>query len=161
MLFAAGELDFTFGGGDGVVSHPDAGRHMGAIAAVTLPDGKVVDADETYTARTRSDILLARYNADGTLGATFDGDGRSLQRITLNGSEARAWRCRATARSSSPPRAGPPPAAVRTSASSATSPAAPSTPPSTARAIPSSTSAARSRRATSPSGRTAASLRRR
>jgi uncharacterized delta-60 repeat protein len=145
-LFAAGELDFTFGGGDGIVSHPDAGRHMGATAAVTLPDGKVVVAGGTSTARTQADFLLARYNADGTLDttfghagrtvtdfafgndyvvgvasapggkivvvgthrteegppelavarynadgsldATFDGDGRSLQRITLNGSEA-------------------------------------------------------------------------
>ena len=145
-LFVAGELDFTFGGGDGIVSHPDAGRHAGAIAAIILPDGKLVVAGTTSTARTQADFLLARYNADGTPDATFgtagrtvtdfafgndhvvsvaaapggrivvvvthdtgdgpyelavarynadgtpdptfDSDGRSLQRITLNGSEA-------------------------------------------------------------------------
>ena len=76
-LLSAGELDPTFGGGDGIVTHPDAGRTGSATAAVVLPDGKIITAGGTSGDDTGADFLLARYNADGTLDTTFGDGGRT------------------------------------------------------------------------------------
>ncbi len=61
---AAGELDSTFGGGDGKVVN----KRDGTIADVeVLPNGKIV----TFNGH------LVRYNADGPLDRSFgDGDGK-------------------------------------------------------------------------------------
>ena len=44
---------------------------------VIQPDGKIVVAGASFTG-TDGDWLVMRYNADGTLDTTFDGDGRSI-----------------------------------------------------------------------------------
>src|SRR3954466_14900370 len=66
-------LDKSFGGGDGIVSHPDAGRDVAPAATPLQPDGKIV-AVGTRVTLDLGDIVVARYNADGTVDTTF-GDG--------------------------------------------------------------------------------------
>lgn len=76
-----GSLDPTFGG-DGRVDTDFFDRDDVAEAVVIQPDGKIVVAgfaSLTYNAGLRAkdaDFALARYNTDGTLDATFGGDGK-------------------------------------------------------------------------------------
>lgn len=73
-----GELDPTFSGdgmqttdfGSGFGSTPDQGSSV-AVG----PDGKTLVVGATSQPVTGNDFALARYNVDGTLDATFSGDG--------------------------------------------------------------------------------------
>jgi uncharacterized delta-60 repeat protein len=75
-LNADGSLDPSFGTG-GLVTAP-----ANAVAATGLlqPDGRIVAAGATGT----SSIMVARYNADGSLDPTFGGDGTVT--VTVPGS---------------------------------------------------------------------------
>src|SRR5581483_1945492 len=74
-LLSAGALDPTFDG-DGTV-RTDFGYNLDAAFAVAVqPDGKVVAAGKRGTASGPTDFAVARYNADGSLDTTFDGDGK-------------------------------------------------------------------------------------
>ncbi|HYC48166.1 MAG TPA: hypothetical protein VED01_22055 [Burkholderiales bacterium] len=84
-LNADGSLDSSFGG-DGRVVTSDAGV---AWAGVTLqPDGKILVAGTRIG--TPSTIAIVRYNVDGTLDTTFDGDGKVTTAAGLNDSGASA-----------------------------------------------------------------------
>src|SRR5207247_2165686 len=72
---ADGSLDATFGTG-GKVTTDFAGDDDQAFAVVLQSDGKIVVAGEAKTSR-RGDFALARYNANGSLDATF-GTGRKV-----------------------------------------------------------------------------------
>ena len=62
----------TFVVGDGIVTTNVAGASMDFHQAVLVqPDGKIVAAG--YTSTTTKDIVVARYNADGSLDTTFGG----------------------------------------------------------------------------------------
>jgi len=62
-----GSLDTTFDG-DGIATNP---TFAGSITSMALqPDGKIVLAGSTHT-----DAVLARYNSNGTVDSSFDGDG--------------------------------------------------------------------------------------
>jgi len=63
-----GDLDPTFGGGDGTVT-TDFGGTDPARAVAVQPNGKIVVAGG------KGDFALARYNQDGSLDTSFDGDG--------------------------------------------------------------------------------------
>jgi uncharacterized delta-60 repeat protein len=63
----AGTLDSTFGGG-GVV-RTDAGGNASGSAVAIQDDGQIVAAGAG------NDFMLARYNGDGRLDTSFDGDG--------------------------------------------------------------------------------------
>ena len=76
-LLSAGELDPTFGGGDGIVSHPAAGLANTAVAAATQPDGKIVVVGRHNDPDRFSDFVVARYNTDGTLDTAFGNGGRT------------------------------------------------------------------------------------
>src|SRR5207237_636290 len=76
MLLSAGELDPTFGGGDGIFAHPDAGRSNTAVAAAVQADGKVVVAGLHDDPVRHTDFAVARYNADGTIDTSFGTNGR-------------------------------------------------------------------------------------
>jgi uncharacterized delta-60 repeat protein len=65
---APGDLDPTFGGGDGIVT-TDFGTTAPARAVALQPDGKIVVAGGS------GDFSLARYNKDGSLDTGFGGDG--------------------------------------------------------------------------------------
>jgi uncharacterized delta-60 repeat protein len=70
---ASGALDRTFG--DGGISRPDFDLGWG-MAVATQADGKIVVAGQGTRPGGTFDFVLARYNADGSLDASFDGDGR-------------------------------------------------------------------------------------
>jgi hypothetical protein len=94
LLFAAGDLDLTFGGGDGVADVADAGR-VHAMAFVG-DDASVLVVGSTPiplfgTGGQGLKLRLVRYRPDGTLDTTFgaggdDGDGLvTLNDVTANG----------------------------------------------------------------------------
>jgi uncharacterized delta-60 repeat protein len=82
---ASGALDPTFGAG-GRVRTDFGGRFDEALAVAAQPDGRVVVAGSSSDA-SGSDMAVARYTSDGTLDASFDGDGLALVDF---GSEASA-----------------------------------------------------------------------
>ncbi|MEE9294854.1 MAG: delta-60 repeat domain-containing protein, partial [Phycisphaerae bacterium] len=71
---ADGTLDAGFDG-DGKLTTDFAGRGEVAKSVAIQADGKIVAAGETFT-DTGFVFALARYNADGSLDASFDGDGK-------------------------------------------------------------------------------------
>ena len=73
---APGDLDLTFGSGGKVLTGIGAGAVTGR-GMVIQPDGKIVVAGATDLNNPNSDFLVVRYNADGTLDATFDADGKA------------------------------------------------------------------------------------
>ena len=66
---AGGPLDPTFDGDGIAVTAFTSGAQAEAVAV--QPDGKIVAAGYTFN----YDLALARYNADGSLDGSFDGDG--------------------------------------------------------------------------------------
>jgi len=70
---ADGSLDTTFSG-DGKVTTPVGGSADDGYAIALQPDGKILVAG--LTLGTSLDIAVVRYNADGSLDTTFDGDGK-------------------------------------------------------------------------------------
>jgi uncharacterized delta-60 repeat protein len=72
---ADGSLDATLDG-DGIVLTNIAGSEDAAFALVQQPDGKLVAAGTTRGGTDATfDFALVRWNPDGTLDASFDGDG--------------------------------------------------------------------------------------
>jgi len=72
-----GTLDDTFGTGGRVTTSFTNVDDL-ARAMVLQPDGKIIVAGEADT-----DIVVARYNSNGTLDTTFDGDGKAITSIGL------------------------------------------------------------------------------
>ena len=70
---AGGDLDGSFGDGGRVTTA--FGHHAHIHGMALQPDGKIVACGHTHTYR-NDDFLMARYNADGTLDASFGGDGK-------------------------------------------------------------------------------------
>ena len=70
-----GSRDTTFDG-DGIVTTPiDVGSR--AFSVDIQPDGKIVAAGNSYNG-TNSAFPLVRYNSDGSLDTSFDGDGKVI-----------------------------------------------------------------------------------
>ncbi len=70
-----GTLDNTFGGGDGKVDTQFPGSDFSFAFAVAIQaDGKILAAGIVGFSSS-SELALARYNSNGTLDATFSGDG--------------------------------------------------------------------------------------
>ena len=69
-----GTLDSTFGDGGKVLTTFEPNSIEGANAVVIQPDGKIVAAGSTRTGPTR-EFAVARYLPNGSLDASFDGDG--------------------------------------------------------------------------------------
>lgn len=77
-LLTAGDLDPSFGAGGKVTT--DFGAASAQSATVALQsDGKIVVAGTTFDSTFA--FTVARYNADGTLDSTFDGDGVATTRF--------------------------------------------------------------------------------
>jgi len=71
-----GSLDPTFSGDGKLTTAFGDGWYQGQASAVALqPDGKLVAAGSSRSGRPVQ-FALARYNPDGSLDATFSGDGR-------------------------------------------------------------------------------------
>ncbi|GAA4443745.1 VCBS domain-containing protein [Novipirellula rosea] len=67
-----GELDLTFGGGDGIATL-DAGGSELAVDVALQSDGKIV-----VFGSSDNDLLVARFTVAGVLDATFDSDGYAI-----------------------------------------------------------------------------------
>jgi uncharacterized delta-60 repeat protein len=80
-LRADGNLDASFGSG-GKVTTDFFGKFDGVQAVAILSDGRIVAAGEASNDNITSDFALARYNADGSLDATFGSDGRVTTAIS-------------------------------------------------------------------------------
>ncbi|MBV9210223.1 MAG: hypothetical protein JOZ52_06315, partial [Acidobacteria bacterium] len=72
-----GSLDTTFGT-NGKFSNSLGGADAFAFAHALLPDGRIVLAGYFWTASHNHDIALARYNANGSLDATFGNNGQVI-----------------------------------------------------------------------------------
>ena len=71
---ADGSLDTSFSG-DGKLTTAVLSADDYALSVAILPDGKIVAAGGTHNS-SNDDFALVRYNADGSLDTTFDGDGK-------------------------------------------------------------------------------------
>jgi len=69
-----GDLDLSFGGGDGWLSTNVGSGGDAGYSIIQQSDGKLVVAGSANNAST--DFALVRYNSDGSLDNTFDGDGK-------------------------------------------------------------------------------------
>src|SRR5688572_10500484 len=90
VLMAAGDLDPSFGGGDGIGAAADFGFVDAAEAVVVLPDGRLLVAGGGTPhpvpdgVGSGGDPSVARYRADGSLDTTFGG-GDGLASVDLGG----------------------------------------------------------------------------
>ena len=75
-----GSVDTSFGAG-GAATAPLNGN---ALAVAIQQDGKFVAAGFSYDANGVEDHALARYNTDGSLDTTFDGDGLQVVSVISN-----------------------------------------------------------------------------
>ncbi|MGV3661370.1 MAG: choice-of-anchor D domain-containing protein [Prosthecobacter sp.] len=75
---ADGSLDSTFGG-TGIVITPIGGGAETIQDLLVQPDGKIVVAGTSS-----NDFAVVRYNSDGTLDTTFDGDGKVVTPVLSN-----------------------------------------------------------------------------
>ena len=73
---ADGSLDTSFGSGGKVIS--DLGIIDRARGVALQSDGKIVAAGEWSNASFHSDMIVARYNSNGSLDTSFDTDGLVL-----------------------------------------------------------------------------------
>jgi uncharacterized delta-60 repeat protein len=77
-----GSRDPSFGGGDGVVLR-GFGRFFDNCNAVAIQaDGKIVAAGARSLSDTGNDFAVMRFNTDGSLDASFDGDGKQAIDLT-------------------------------------------------------------------------------
>jgi uncharacterized delta-60 repeat protein len=74
---ASGGLDPTFSG-DGKITQALGGTGSRAWDVAVQADGKVVTLGKKYLSGGAADFAIVRYNTDGSLDATFSGDGRQF-----------------------------------------------------------------------------------
>jgi uncharacterized delta-60 repeat protein len=84
-----GSLDTTFDT-DGVVTTDFGTSTDEAYGVAIQSDGKIVVAGTSTSSTTAEDFALARYNSNGSLDTTFDGDGKVTTDIFLSFDFARA-----------------------------------------------------------------------
>lgn len=77
-----GALDASFDG-DGLVVTPVSSESDQVFDLAVQSDGRIVAAGTTFHAGGGSDTVLTRYNADGSLDSSFDGDGTAV--LTASG----------------------------------------------------------------------------
>jgi uncharacterized delta-60 repeat protein len=75
-----GSLDSSFGSGGKLTTYFNGYEQINAVAI--QPDGKIVAAGFTDLGGNNFAFAIARYNSNGSLDATFDGDGKLVQDIT-------------------------------------------------------------------------------
>src|SRR5216683_4118197 len=75
-LLNAGDLDPTFGTGGKILKNLQGPIEAIASATAIQPDGKIVVAGTGYNNTAVQDLLLARYNLDGSLDSGFGSGGK-------------------------------------------------------------------------------------
>lgn len=84
---ANGSLDDSFGNAGTLITTIASGSD--AASAVALqPDGRIVAAGFSNSAATGDDFALVRYNSNGALDTTFDGDGKVTTAINGNSADS-------------------------------------------------------------------------
>ena len=85
-----GSLDTSFGGDGTVTTHlgdmSDGSDHAGGVA-IQSADGKIIAVGAAQNGSSHADFALARYNPDGSLDTSFDGDGKVTTDFSNNQSE--------------------------------------------------------------------------
>lgn len=84
-----GSLDLTFAGTGYKFESVGGGMDWGKATAVQV-DGKIVVAGYTSKVGSNTDVVVARYNPDGSLDPTFDDDGKLRTAVSSNYEEADA-----------------------------------------------------------------------
>jgi len=94
---APGDLDLSFGtNGTGIITTPikhSDGTNGGAVAleSIIQPDDKIIAVGSVLSpqsiATPNYDIVIVRYNADGTLDNTFGSGGKVIARVNTSSSE--------------------------------------------------------------------------
>ncbi|HYC44527.1 MAG TPA: hypothetical protein VED01_03485 [Burkholderiales bacterium] len=82
-----GSLDTSFGG-DGRVTTAVGTGHDVAQAVIIQADGKILVGGRSDLDPSTSAFALVRYNSDGSLDTTFDGDGKVVTPVGVRGGEA-------------------------------------------------------------------------
>jgi uncharacterized delta-60 repeat protein len=87
---SAGTLDTTFNGTGFVTTHFGSPRSDGARAMAIQPDGRIVAAGWHDDENIFQTFALARYNVDGTLDTSFNGNGKVTTPVGTVSSQALA-----------------------------------------------------------------------
>ena len=85
-----GSLDPGFDGDGKVTTAIGPGSRDEAYDVALQPDGKIVVAGDSYDAAGKSHFAIVRYNPDGSLDTSFDGDGKVTTTIAGDRAFARA-----------------------------------------------------------------------
>jgi uncharacterized delta-60 repeat protein len=88
LILQPGDLDPTFGNG-GKVTTPIGTIYDEAHSVAIQPDGKIVTAGFSWDG-SNYDFAVVRYNSEGTLDTTFDGDGKVTTPVGTNADYAEA-----------------------------------------------------------------------
>lgn len=76
---ADGSLDASFGTGGMLTTNIENNNSDTAYSVLLQPDGKIIAVGSSLNPSTfRSQFAITRYNMDGSLDMTFDGDGKAL-----------------------------------------------------------------------------------
>ena len=77
-LAAAGDLDTTFAGTGYIIDHVGSNESSSGNAVLVQDDGKIIVVGSSYDfiSSTNDDFAAVRYNSNGTLDTTFNGDGK-------------------------------------------------------------------------------------
>jgi len=82
-LNSNGTLDASFDGDGKVITSLGSFSDFGAAAVALQPDGKIVVAGQSgNNGYDSTNFSLVRYNADGSLDASFDGDGKVITAVS-------------------------------------------------------------------------------
>src|SRR5207248_1350770 len=84
-MLNAGDLDPTFATGGKILTNFSAPINATASTTVAQPDGKIVVAGLGNNGTSASDLLLARYNSDGSLDPGFGAGGKVNSEFLFNG----------------------------------------------------------------------------
>ena len=84
-----GTVDSTFGS-TGLVTTSIGSMGEQPFAIAVQPDGRILVAGNSRAGSANADFALVRYNSDGTLDNSFDGDGKLTTGITTGNDEAYA-----------------------------------------------------------------------
>ncbi len=80
-LNSDGSLDASFDGDGRVITSLGSYSYTGAVAVALQTDGKIITAGHSGSSYSTADFALVRYNADGSLDASFDGDGKVITAV--------------------------------------------------------------------------------
>jgi uncharacterized delta-60 repeat protein len=94
-LLSSGASDNSFGSGGQVISDLDPAQNITLTSLALQIDGKIVAIGYSGTANSPLSLIAARYNADGLLDNSFDGDGKQIINVNPAGNRANSVKIQA------------------------------------------------------------------